>query len=595
MDIWNILGIEPTTDKKAIRRAYAAKTKEIHPEEKPEEFKQLHRAYQAALGYADYIKQVEQSGSGVSWFYQAGENGPHDDGGDETADTVEETLADGNAGEADVTEEESADENAEEEGPEEEEPGRENLRAYFAESQEKHGQQAAAFLRYWKEFQGPYHDPEVMEWWKEYLFSEEFQDIRYHPQVLETLADEIDTKCFYGIDEVKQLFWEAYGFQVDEGNVYQGDRQRLYRSLYPAYEKQQRDIQYEQKWAKNDKILRIFIGIAVAALLVICILIPVTIHRQRENGRLFLIDYMAERYPETSFSEPERIDKEDDGSIVYALSSSAHPELPVTAKVEYGYVEGKRVYLVEEDYGQLLFEYYAAQYGLEGSMVTYTGGAYAHPEIIKCVTLFYSDIGEIEAFCEIVEKMFREQEELQIISEVAISTESVLFPPVLLYGGVPQFSFAERQIYDLRNVEAEELSRELKEAYMCYMFLFESWNITTEQCREWGAAYEKRSGEWEDEDGEWHEERDPDTGELLCRLFIPTYEWLEGYYSGGDINMPMYTRMITVGNAYYFLKDRGADLTVNEDGSGFTVEFFGNVTDFGREPSVEFYDLRDCY
>lgn len=53
--------------------------------------------------------------------------------------------------------------------------------------------------------------------------------------------------------------------------------------------------------------------------------------------------------------------------------------------------------------------------------------------------------------------------------------------------------------------------------------------------------------------------------------------------------------MITVGNAYYFLRDRGADLTVNEDGSGFTVKFYGNITDFGDEPSVEFYDLRDCY
>ena len=39
MNIWKILGIEPTTDKKAIRKAYAAKTKVIHPEDAPEEFK----------------------------------------------------------------------------------------------------------------------------------------------------------------------------------------------------------------------------------------------------------------------------------------------------------------------------------------------------------------------------------------------------------------------------------------------------------------------------------------------------------------------------------------------------------------------------
>ena len=597
MNIWKILGIEPTTDKKAIRKAYAAKTKVIHPEDAPEEFKRLHEAYQAALGFADYVRQIEHSGGSVTSFYR---DGAWEDAGEDDAETA---GGDPSENKGEPEEEDGAARAGETAGESEtartdeitDEPGQESLLAFFEESQEKHGQQVDAFLNHWKEFQGPYHDPEAMEWWKAYLSSEEFRNIRYHAQVLETLADEIDDKCFYGIDEVKMLFWEAYGFQGDEENVYQGDRQRLYKSLYPAYAKQQQNIQYERRWARNDRILRVFIGIAVAALLAVCILIPVTIHRQRENGRLFLIDYMARRYPETSFSEPERTGKEDDGSIVYALRSSAHPELPITAKVEYGYVEGKRVYLVKEDYGQLLFEYYAAQYGLEGCLVTYTEGTYADPEIVEYATLLYPEIGGIDAFCESAEKMFREQEELQIIEEVAVCTESVLFPQVLLDGGVPDFSFAERQVYDLHTVEADELSKALKDAYMCYMFQFEAWNITTGQYREWGAAYEERSGEWENEDGEWHEERDPDSGELLCRFFIPTYDWLEGFYSGGGVSLPTYTRMITVGNAYYFLRDRGADLTVNEDGSGFTVKFYGNITDFGDEPSVEFYDLRDCY
>ena len=109
---------------------------------------------------------------------------------------------------------------------------------------------------------------------------------------------------------------------------------------------------------------------------------------------------------------------------------------------------------------------------------------------------------------------------------------------MLLDGGVPDFSFAERQVYDLHTVEADELSKALKDAYMCYMFQFEAWNITTGQYREWGAAYEERSVEWENEDGEWHEERDPDSGELLCRFFIPTYDWLEGFYSGGGVSLP---------------------------------------------------------
>jgi len=51
-DIWNTLGIEPTTNKKEIQQAYADKLKIYHPEEKPEEFQRLQSAYRAAITYA---------------------------------------------------------------------------------------------------------------------------------------------------------------------------------------------------------------------------------------------------------------------------------------------------------------------------------------------------------------------------------------------------------------------------------------------------------------------------------------------------------------------------------------------------------------
>ena len=50
-NIWEILGIEPTDNKREIRAAYAAKSKLYHPEEEPEEFAKLNTAYQAALSY----------------------------------------------------------------------------------------------------------------------------------------------------------------------------------------------------------------------------------------------------------------------------------------------------------------------------------------------------------------------------------------------------------------------------------------------------------------------------------------------------------------------------------------------------------------
>ena len=50
--IWTTLGIEPTKDVSAIKRAYAEKAKTCHPEEDPEGFLKLRNAYRAALDYA---------------------------------------------------------------------------------------------------------------------------------------------------------------------------------------------------------------------------------------------------------------------------------------------------------------------------------------------------------------------------------------------------------------------------------------------------------------------------------------------------------------------------------------------------------------
>ena len=52
MDIWKILDINPTRDLKAIKKAYARLSVKYHPEEHPEEFRQLNDAYKAAVKYA---------------------------------------------------------------------------------------------------------------------------------------------------------------------------------------------------------------------------------------------------------------------------------------------------------------------------------------------------------------------------------------------------------------------------------------------------------------------------------------------------------------------------------------------------------------
>lgn len=58
MNAWEILGIEPTSDKKTIKRAYAKLLKQYHPEENPEKFKQIQAAYQQCLHSDQELESV---------------------------------------------------------------------------------------------------------------------------------------------------------------------------------------------------------------------------------------------------------------------------------------------------------------------------------------------------------------------------------------------------------------------------------------------------------------------------------------------------------------------------------------------------------
>ncbi|HEX3029193.1 MAG TPA: J domain-containing protein, partial [Clostridia bacterium] len=49
MGIWEVLGIEPTNEVSAIKKAYAAKLKLHHPEDDPEGYQRLREAYDSAI------------------------------------------------------------------------------------------------------------------------------------------------------------------------------------------------------------------------------------------------------------------------------------------------------------------------------------------------------------------------------------------------------------------------------------------------------------------------------------------------------------------------------------------------------------------
>ena len=65
---WQVLGLAgPTSDKKAIKRAYAQQVKLYHPEDHPEEFQALQAAYQEALKRATELAAQESRGAGADF------------------------------------------------------------------------------------------------------------------------------------------------------------------------------------------------------------------------------------------------------------------------------------------------------------------------------------------------------------------------------------------------------------------------------------------------------------------------------------------------------------------------------------------------
>lgn len=63
MSCWSVLQIEPTADKKAIKKAYAVLLKSNKPDENPKGFAALHEAYKSCLQQAQYMDKASPTQS----------------------------------------------------------------------------------------------------------------------------------------------------------------------------------------------------------------------------------------------------------------------------------------------------------------------------------------------------------------------------------------------------------------------------------------------------------------------------------------------------------------------------------------------------
>lgn len=197
--IWNILQMEETTDERKIKRAYAVRAKEIHPEESPQAFQMLYQAYQSALQSAACGKRKARKEEGAPKTERGEEDKPVSKG---------ESIC--NIPDADS----------------------EELKKQWIEMGE---------LKYFQSFM----NKQISLWgenrvfldkeWENYLQSERFQEIMWNPIVIETIAESI-TKHFQGEQEILLFFWELYAMDIyekwGEDSFDEESLRTLYRSLY---------------------------------------------------------------------------------------------------------------------------------------------------------------------------------------------------------------------------------------------------------------------------------------------------------------------------------------------------------------------------
>lgn len=187
MGIWEILGIEPPTDKSQIKKAYAARSKEIHLEERQEEFMQLYAAYQAALQYAQRSRRYQPDGR----------SGPVTEDGRNTYSGKGKTES---GAEKDSTGREAADRTKWKE---------DELSFYFENRAEERNEKIAFFMEKWENVKSVCRDPGERRWWKDYLKSEDFQDIKWHPALVEFLGEDMELEAV-GICKKGALYPDAF-------------------------------------------------------------------------------------------------------------------------------------------------------------------------------------------------------------------------------------------------------------------------------------------------------------------------------------------------------------------------------------------------
>lgn len=528
MGIWERLGIEKTRDKKRIRKAYAERAKVCHPEERPEEFRQLYEAYQAALVYADREIDDERT--------DEAEAGPSEPSGPSAAAEPVMDL---------------------------------EMKLEFDRIEQERAERRAYCLNTWEELLDEHAGNR--DKWKEFLESESFRQMKTDPLVLERICDGLEVHEEI-LDLYLQKLWVLYGFTKEEEPTYQGDMNRLYRRLYPAWERKQVALSLsdmvhqmakeEERKKRNGKAIVCFcICCVVSLLLAVYGYRFIRNHIQEKSVRAEAERYLEARYPEERFTYlNSRWDGGGNEIQILTFRPEETPDMTVTVRfteAEDG-VFGQRI--LTEDYGFQLLMRYAAEAGLK----------YDHGW--RGEIFYYNGLEDIENFCAQISRFAREERVVKlqsILTEVHFCPSEILFPDIMLYGGDGGLPVKTSYSFD-RIPAAEQLKKELTKQYIDYLYNYEAWNITPEIEAQYGEAYRARISTGQ--------------GQAKGGSAIAVFEKVERIKAPAGSGEEFEEKIIeymTVGNLYQYLTANGVPVAVNPDRGGFSVSAGGRVFLYG--------------
>ena len=230
--IWDILQIDRGADRGEIKRAYARLSKEIHPEERPEEFQRLYEAYHKAL---QYVSSREERNGEVQ---KAGAMPETELKEQERPDAEKQLKIQGGS-------------DAEKQNRYEEF----GLPVKDAQKEQLRLKKIVRFLADWTDKIILWEQTGVFwtESWKAYLRSETFGEFMWSPIVLEELAEDV-LKYFQKEEEVLLFLSELYGFEIS-GTENGNERGLLvYKGLHPAYIEKEKRQKIQTEWLRIEKV-----------------------------------------------------------------------------------------------------------------------------------------------------------------------------------------------------------------------------------------------------------------------------------------------------------------------------------------------------